>query len=137
MAARGCSLALHYNANTEAALSLSEEIKRKHPDLNATLFKADLSTYDGARDLHARVIEVIGHPDILFNNAGATLVSHVKKLEEIDAEMFEKTWRVNCGTAFELTKLCISNMEKNGWGRIIFCSSVAALTGGVIGPHYA
>jgi 3-oxoacyl-[acyl-carrier protein] reductase len=28
-------------------------------------------------------------------------------------------------------------MRERGWGRILFTSSVAALTGGVIGPHYA
>ncbi|TFY77301.1 hypothetical protein EWM64_g6713 [Hericium alpestre] len=28
-------------------------------------------------------------------------------------------------------------MEAQKWGRIIFCSSVAATTGGVVGPHYA
>jgi 3-oxoacyl-[acyl-carrier protein] reductase len=28
-------------------------------------------------------------------------------------------------------------MEAQGWGRIIFDSSVAAFTGGVVGPHYA
>ncbi|EJD40244.1 putative short-chain dehydrogenase/reductase [Auricularia subglabra TFB-10046 SS5] len=143
LAARGCSLALHYNSNTDAALALSEELRHKYssssnPEFQAVLFKADLSSYEGARDLHARVVSTLGNPDILFNNAGSTLgISGVSKIDEIDTETFEKTWRVNCGTAFELTKLCLPHMETQGWGRVIFCSSVAALTGGVVGPHYA
>ena len=28
-------------------------------------------------------------------------------------------------------------MEAQSWGRVIFDSSVAAFTGGVVGPHYA
>jgi 3-oxoacyl-[acyl-carrier protein] reductase len=28
-------------------------------------------------------------------------------------------------------------METRGWGRVIFNSSVAGFTGGVVGPHYA
>jgi 3-oxoacyl-[acyl-carrier protein] reductase len=28
-------------------------------------------------------------------------------------------------------------MEKKGWGRVVFVSSVAGITGGIIGPHYA
>lgn len=28
-------------------------------------------------------------------------------------------------------------LEGEGWGRVIFVSSVAAITGGIIGPHYA
>jgi hypothetical protein len=26
---------------------------------------------------------------------------------------------------------------REGWGRVVFCSSVAGFTGGVVGPHYA
>lgn len=143
LAARGCSLALHYNSNTDGALSLSEELKHRypassHPEFQAVLFKADLSSYEGARDLHSRVVSTLGNPDILFNNAGSTLgLSGVAKIEDVDAETFEQTWRVNCGTAFELTKLCVPHMVERGWGRVLFCSSVAALTGGVVGPHYA
>ena len=28
-------------------------------------------------------------------------------------------------------------MKAQGWGRILFMSSVAAFTGGIVGPHYA
>jgi len=28
-------------------------------------------------------------------------------------------------------------METSAWGRVIFCSSVAGFTGGIVGPHYA
>lgn len=80
----------------------------------------------------------MGRPTILFNNAGGTSgKSGVKSLEEVDVEIFEATWRMNCGTAYELTRLCLPAMVEAGWGRVVFCSSVAGLTGGVVGPHYA
>ncbi len=79
----------------------------------------------------------MGHPTILFNNAGLTLKSGVKTLDEISIEDFELTWRANCGSAYLLTQLCLSNMVEKGFGRVIFCSSVAGFTGGVVGPHYA
>jgi 3-oxoacyl-[acyl-carrier protein] reductase len=28
-------------------------------------------------------------------------------------------------------------MRDRGWGRLLFMSSIAALTGGIVGPHYA
>lgn len=87
-------------------------------------FKADLSTYDGAKQLHkqarnvvarggdsglnsrTQVVEQMGHPDVLFNNAGAAIKTLDKAkgegIGDVDAETFEKTWRVNCGTAFEV-----------------------------------
>jgi len=45
---------------------------------------------------------------------------------------------VNLKSAFLMTqRVLLNNMRKRGWGRIINVSSVAAQTGGVIGPHYA
>lgn len=80
----------------------------------------------------------MGHPTILFNNAGTTLSKHgLRSASDISVEDFETTWRSNCGSAFLLTQLCLPAMEKAGWGRVIFCSSVAGFNGGVVGPHYA
>jgi 3-oxoacyl-[acyl-carrier protein] reductase len=36
-----------------------------------------------------------------------------------------------------VTQAVLSGMRSAGWGRIINLSSVAAQTGGVVGPHYA
>jgi len=84
------------------------------------------------------VTSSLGTPTILFNNAGSSLgKSGIKSITDITVEDFENTWRTNCGTAFLLTQLCIPAMEEMGWGRVIFCSSVAGFTGGVVGPHYA
>ena len=136
LASLGCSIAVHYNSAAHTASSLVTELKAK--GVRATAFQADLSTYDGARSLHQSVVESMGNPTILFNNAGLTLgKSGVKSIADISVDDFESTWRANCGTAFLLTQLCVPAMEAAGWGRVIFCSSVAGFTGGVVGPHYA
>jgi NAD(P)-dependent dehydrogenase (short-subunit alcohol dehydrogenase family) len=81
---------------------------------------------------------VLGHPTILINNAGSTGgQSGVKSVEDVSIDVFERTWRINCGSAYLLTQLCMPAMEEAGWGRVVFVSSVAGLTGGIIGPHYA
>lgn len=79
----------------------------------------------------------MGNPTILYNNAGVAPKSGTKDITEVDIETFEFTWRANCGSAFLMTQLCVPAMKQKGWGRVIFCSSVAGLNGGVIGPHYA
>jgi 3-oxoacyl-[acyl-carrier protein] reductase len=80
----------------------------------------------------------MGDPTILYNNAGTTLSKHqLVSIDQISIEEFEETWRANCGSAYLLTQLCFPAMETKGWGRVIFCSSVAGFTGGVVGPHYA
>jgi 3-oxoacyl-[acyl-carrier protein] reductase len=88
--------------------------------------------------LHSSVSSSLGQPTILFNNAGSSLGKFgIKSITDLTIDDFERTWRTNCGTAFLLTQLCIPAMEEKGWGRVIFCSSVAGFTGGVVGPHYS
>lgn len=132
----GCSIAVHYNSAAQKAYSLVATLQSK--GIRAEAFQADLSNYDNVRSLHRAVVEKLGHPSILFNNAGLSLGRRgIKSVGEISIDEFEQTWRANCGQAFLLTQLCMPAMESKGWGRVIFCSSVAGFTGGVVGPHYA
>ncbi|KAJ7629482.1 NAD-binding protein [Mycena polygramma] len=138
LAIRGCSIAVHYNSAKGTAEDLVAEL-RKLPGIRAHAFQADLGDYDSVRALHAAVVDTLGNPDILFNNAGTTgtVVGKRGDIESVTLEDFEKTWRVNAGSSFLLTQLCIPHMVAQKYGRIVFCSSVAAGIGGVIGPHYA
>ena len=135
LASLNCSIAIHYHSASSIAESLVTALKAK--GIRAEAFQADLRQYDGVRELHRNVVETMGHPTILFNNAGIAMKSGIKDIQDVSVEMFEETWRTNCGSAFLLTQLCLPEMEKQGCGRIIFCSSVAGFTGGVVGPHYA
>lgn len=139
-AKQGWDLALHYNtASTETRSTLAKTIQEAAPreDLQLAFFQADLGDYDAVRKLHADVVSQLGNVDILFNNAGSTGgVTGPKSIADLDIEAFEQTWRVNAGATFLLTQLCVPHMQVQGWGRIVFDSSVAGFTGGSIGPHY-
>lgn len=130
-----CNVAVHYHSNSDKARNLVATLTDQ--GVNAQAFQADLSSYDGARKLHKEVTDAMGNPTILFNNAGLALKSGIKDISEISVEDFEQTWRANTGTAYLLTQLCMPSMVEKSFGRIIFTSSVAGFTGGVVGPHYA
>ncbi|TFK38451.1 NAD-binding protein [Crucibulum laeve] len=138
LARRGCSIAVHYHSAKSKADSLVEQLSAL-PGVRAVAFQADLSEYENVRKLYREVIETMGDPDILFNNSGATnsVIGPQGDIADVGVEEFEKTWRVNTGSSYLLTQLCLPSMAKKKYGRIVFCSSVAAGTGGVIGPHYA
>ncbi|KAF4622201.1 hypothetical protein D9613_009360 [Agrocybe pediades] len=138
LAQRGCSIAVHYNSAKDAADTLVSQLTGTH-GVKAVAFQADMSNYDAVRKLHAQVVQEIGHPQILFNNAGLTnsVIGPQGDIQSVSVEEFEATWRVNTGSSYLLTQLCLPNMVENKYGRVVFCSSVAAGTGGVIGPHYA
>jgi 3-oxoacyl-[acyl-carrier protein] reductase len=44
---------------------------------------------------------------------------------------------VNLRAPFLLSQRLVPPMARRGYGRVLFMSSVAAFTGGVVGPHYA
>lgn len=133
-------LALHYNsANFTTQQKLLHAINDAVTQIiDVGLFQADLSSYDEIRRLHKEVQEQFGGVDILFCNAGTTGgQTGVASLADVDIEVMEKTWRINTGGPMLLTQLCLPFMEEQQWGRLIMCSSVAAWTGGFVGPHYA
>ncbi len=85
-----------------------------------------------------RVMEIIerelGPVDILVNNAG---IARPQAPEAIREQDWDEILAVNLKSAFLVTQAVLPNMRKKQWGRIINLSSVAAHTGGVVGPHYA
>jgi len=133
--------ALHYNsADLSTRETLAKSIKDASPENESQIsfFQANMGDYDSVRRMYEDITDALGNPDILFNNAGSAAGhSPVANLGDVPIEIFEKTWRINTGSAILLTQLCLTAMEDRGWGRIIFCSSIAAFTGGVVGPHYA
>jgi 3-oxoacyl-[acyl-carrier protein] reductase len=44
---------------------------------------------------------------------------------------------VNLRAPFLLARRVVPGMQERGFGRLLFTSSVAAFTGGLVGPHYA
>ncbi|KAJ7117931.1 NAD-binding protein [Mycena crocata] len=138
LAIRGCSIAVHYHSAPDVADDLVAEIA-KLQGVRARAFQADLADYDSVRTLHAAVVETLGHPDILFNNAGTTgtVIGKRGDIESVTLDDFELTWKINTGSSFLLTQLCVPHMVAQKYGRVVFCYSVAAGIGGVIGPHYA
>ncbi|KAI0648532.1 3-oxoacyl-reductase [Trametes meyenii] len=140
-ARNGCSIAVHHSSETskDKANALVAELVALAPGVKAAAFQADLSDYDNARKLCDDVVKILGHPDILFSNHGVTgpRIGPEGDIRDVSAEAFEETWRTNNGTGYVLAQKCIPYMQEQRWGRIVFTSSVAAGTGGVIGPQYA
>jgi 3-oxoacyl-[acyl-carrier protein] reductase len=50
---------------------------------------------------------------------------------------FDEMLAVNLRAPFLLAQRTIPGMTERGFGRMLFMSSVAAFTGGIVGPHYA
>lgn len=96
--------------------------------------RADVSNSAEVVHLVKTVQEALGPIGILVNNSG---ISRPQPLEEIREEDWDELITVNLKSAFLVTQQVVPGMRARRWGRIINISSVAAHTGGVVGPHYA
>ncbi|KIK54767.1 hypothetical protein GYMLUDRAFT_87926 [Collybiopsis luxurians FD-317 M1] len=152
LARQGCSIAVHYSSAKDKAQNLSKNLQGTAPGVRAVIFQADLSDYDGVRQLYNQVVQTMDHPDILFNNARALVktIGRMGNVQDVSIDEFEMTWKLNAGSGYLLTQLCLPHMVEQKYGRVVFnsrltqqdASSHRSLrnttgTGGVIGPHYA
>jgi 3-oxoacyl-[acyl-carrier protein] reductase len=132
LAQGGAALALHYASNEAAATALAAEIEAAGG--RALTFGADLGDASAPERLVGDVERELGPVDLLAANAG---LSRPGSWEDVDAQAFDETVAVNLRAPYLLARRVLPGMRERGYGRILFTSSVAALTGGIVGPHYA
>ncbi|HEX8009170.1 MAG TPA: SDR family NAD(P)-dependent oxidoreductase [Trebonia sp.] len=132
LAAEGANLALSYGANAEPVQALAAEIVSEGG--KAFAIGADLSRPEAPGDLIRFAEELTGPVELLVSNAG---LGRRQALEEISGEDFDEMLAVNLRAPFLLAQRAVPAMRERGFGRILFISSVAAFTGGIVGPHYA
>ena len=132
---RGASLAITYLGNDEdagkAILRLEEQAD---PGCKVILLKGDCGDSDTVRAHYQKVCEKLGPPNVLVNNAG---IMFRRSFEEISFEDWDQTIRINLSGSFYWLSLAVGAMKKQGFGRVVNISSIAARGGGVVGPHYA
>jgi 3-oxoacyl-[acyl-carrier protein] reductase len=132
LAASGAAVGVHYATNRESATRATESILLSGG--RAAPFAADLSEANAAAQLVQAVEQELGPIDIVCANAG---LSRPGSFEEIDANAFDETIAINLRAPYLLARCTLPGMVERGFGRVLFTSSVAGLTGGIIGPHYA
>jgi 3-oxoacyl-[acyl-carrier protein] reductase len=132
LAAEGAAVALAYGANAEPAEQLAAEIAGSGG--RALAIGADLRDAGDTERLADAADTALGPIDILVANAG---LGTPGTYQDVDAAAFDEMLAVNLRAPFLLARNVLPGMRERGYGRILFTSSVAALTGGAIGPHYA
>jgi 3-oxoacyl-[acyl-carrier protein] reductase len=132
LAAAGAAVAVGYGQGREAAEDVAGEIADDGG--RAVALGADLAEPDAPAQLAGVAEQALGPIDVLVANAG---VGERRALEEVTAGDWEEAIAVNLRAPFVLAQRVAPGMRERGFGRMLFVSSVAAFTGGVIGPHYA
>jgi 3-oxoacyl-[acyl-carrier protein] reductase len=132
LANEGAAVAVHYRDRAELAQEIADDITRRGG--RAFAVPADLLVPRAPDMLVDAVERELGPVDVLVANHG---VAHRATFDEVDAGAWDETLAINLRAPFLLARRVLPGMRDRGWGRILFVSSVAAFSGGIVGPHYA
>jgi 2-dehydro-3-deoxy-D-gluconate 5-dehydrogenase len=130
LAESGASVACH--GNRRPADETNEKIHALGRDSRS--FTADLSKPDGADLLYAAVLDAMGPPDIVVNNAGTI---YREPAENHDVQAWMTVVQVNLNSVFRLSQLAGQNMLARRQGKIINIASLLSFQGGIRVPAYA
>jgi 3-oxoacyl-[acyl-carrier protein] reductase len=132
LAQAGCDVVVNYLQAEDSAREVVKAIEQTGQ--RGLAIRADVSAEKEVVRLMAAIEAAFGRVDILVNNAG---VNPSKPLAELNLLDWQTAITQNLTSAFLVSQAVIPGMRKRQWGRIIMLSSIAAQTGGVVGPHYA
>jgi 3-oxoacyl-[acyl-carrier protein] reductase len=132
LADEGADLCLCYGRHADDAESVASYARQL--GRRVTVVAADLSDPHAPAALVKHASNELGQVDLLIANAGT---ADIKGWQNIDLASWNATLAVNLTAPFLLAQQVLPGMIERKFGRILFISSVAALTGGVVGAHYA
>ena len=136
LAARGASVAVTYHRDDTSAEAARERLTPRLAEGRKLLVLEGRRRGPGGtcQAHHREVVQALGAPTILVNNAG---IMPRAAFEALTVDDWDRTIRANLSSAFYWCRAVDPGMRGAGFGRIVNISSIAARGGGVIGPHYA
>lgn len=132
LARAGCDVAVNFRSRAQGAEKVAAEIRGL--GRRVLTIQADVSDSSAVQRMVGKVAEKLGAVGVLVNNAA---ISRPQKIEDIREADWDELIDTNLKSAFLVTQAVLPAMRAQHWGRIINMSSVAAHTGGLVGPHYA
>jgi 3-oxoacyl-[acyl-carrier protein] reductase len=133
LAEDGCDVAVGYVVQQAAADEVVAELSAI--GVRAVAVSGDLAQADAAEQMAAAVEAELGPVEVLVANAG--IAGTPKALVDVSDADWERMLAINLGGPFRLVRRLWPGMLERGFGRIVLVSSIAAYTGGLVGPHYA
>ncbi len=97
----------------------------------ALAIEADVTDEVQVRDLYSRVVDELGHLDVLFNNAGINPYDDTSVVEE-PLEAWQRVQEVNVRSVFLCCKYGIPHLLDTGGGSVINTASFVAVMGAAV-----
>ena len=125
-AEQGRRVAVHYNSSEDQAREVVGKIEEAGGD--ALLLKGDVSNSGDVKRMVGEIEDRYGRLDVLVNNAGGLIER--RTLEEMTEDLWDRVMEVNLKSAYLCSQAVLPMMKRQGKGKIINVTSVAARNGG-------
>jgi 3-oxoacyl-[acyl-carrier protein] reductase len=134
LARDGHDVAVGYHSDAATAAEVVGAVRES--GRRGEAFAADMADADAAAGLVAQMEAALGPVGILIANAGVNRPGE-QDVRKVGVDVWDRFMAINLRAPFILAARAIDGMLECGFGRIVLLSSVAAYTGGIVGPHYA
>jgi 3-oxoacyl-[acyl-carrier protein] reductase len=131
LAEQGCRVVVHYNRSEDEAREVVERISSSGGE--AMLVGGDVADAGEVKRMVGEIEDRYGRLDILVNNAGSLIER--RTLGEMTEDLWDRVMAVNLKSVYLCSQAVLPMMKRQGKGRIINMTSVAARSGG--GPGSA
>ena len=131
LAEQGCRVAVHYNRSEDEAREVVERISSAGGE--AMLVGGDVADAGEVERMAGEIEDRYGRLDILVNNAGSLIER--RSFSEMTEDLWDRVMEVNLKSVFLCSQAVLPTMKRQGEGRIVNVTSVAARNGG--GPGSA
>ena len=126
------NVAIGYSNSKEQAVEVVNSIQANGG--NAIAVQIDVTDNESVEKCFELIEKELSSVEILVNNAGITKDNIFPRLKQDDWDSVIDT---NLTGSFRASQRAIKGMMKNKWGRIVFISSVAGISGNMGQSNYA
>ena len=126
LAREGCRVAVHYNRSEDEAREVVGGISSSGGE--AMLVGGDVADAGEVERMAREIADRYGRLDVLVNNAGSLIER--RNFSEMTEELWDRVMDVNLKSVFLCSQAVLPTMKRQGEGRIINVTSVAARNGG-------
>lgn len=132
LAADGADVALNYRKHSDEAEAIAKKIRDM--GRKALVVQADVSVFEDAQKMAAKVVEEWGKLDILVCNAGVNRDGVIWKMSE---EQWDTVMSINLKGYFNYIRAAAPHMREHKYGRIVCLTSINGLRGKFGQANYA
>ncbi len=124
LAENGANVALNYRKHSDEAEAIAEKIRNM--GRKAMAIKADVSSFEDAQKMVAKVVEEWGRLDILVCNAGINWDGVIWKMTE---EQWDTVINIDLKGYFNYIRAAAPHFRQQQYGRIINLTSINGIRG--------